>query len=283
MKIDKLSLPHPVLGLGDDIAGDFRSDMDVKMGREEITINITNYIENSYIEEMVDKGIAKFCVDVNCKKTLFRKTYLVSAMRHSIRIPSNALRDKVSVSFYLVATADTKEYAPTNSNRDYEDQRFHLQSGDVIGYGGEAEFVALKKWEDQRGISSFLVIRPGEHKSGPYTADLNSEKVVVFLCKEDYAAFRLASESGFDDIFLSSIVLPVVVYSLNQMLENSEHYKDYQWYQMLEFRIKNDKMLSGLEFESVNIPKIAQLLLASPLSRTLMKLNSLIDNSFDVD
>ncbi len=283
MKINKLSLPHPVLGLGDDVTGDYVASMDVVMGKDNILLNITNSLSNKSLEEMITIGDANFCVDVNCRKTLFRQTYSTQNLRQQIKIDSGFLRDKVLVSFYILAVNDIKNFAPTGTNSDYEGRFFSVRAGDVLGYGGDSEFIASKRWEDQRGISSFLVIRPGENKKGPYSIDLNCNKIVVTLNKEDYASFRTASESGFDDIFLTSIVLPVLIYALNQMRENDELYGDWSWYQLLDFRIKNDKELGSLEFEPENIPNIAQLLLANPLGRTLLKLNSLIENSFEVE
>jgi len=283
MKINKLSLPHPVLGLGDDVSGDYTTSMDVVMGKDKIVINIVNNISNKSIEDMLSKKEAKFCVDINCPKTLFRQTYLSTDRRQKIEIETACLRDKVMASFYIIAVKDAANFKPTGVNSDYENRLFTIKAGDVLGYGGESEFIASKKWEDQRGISSFLVIHPGENKNGPYAIDLNSDRIIVTLSKEDYSAFCTASQSGFDDIFLSSIVLPVLIYAMNQMLENVKFYEAFKWYQLLDFRIKNDKDINTLEFEPVNIPNIAQLLLASPLSRTLTKLNLFIDNSLEVE
>ena len=282
MKIDKLSLPHPVLGLADDVSGEYNvPDFNVKLGREKTLISIYHKLSNPTLEKMIKEGKAIFCADVNCPKTLYRKAYTSKTPRQEIEINTDDLRDRVTVTFLIISLADDEKYQIAGANKDYGDYHFLIKKGDVLGFAGEASFIAAKRWKDINKISSFMVISEGENKTGPFEVDLNAERIVVYLSKEDYELFKGVSRAGFDPIFHSSVVIPVLIYALQSMDNDNHVYDEFKWYQVLQFKKENDEELSTVEWSPDNYHRIAQILLENPLTRTLNKIDEYINAPLD--
>jgi hypothetical protein len=280
MRIDKLSLPHPVLGLGDDVNGFYRASPAVKLGRQNISVIINHGVSNKTIESLLNEKAAAFCTEINCPQTFYRKAFLTTESSQIIEIPSDELRNKTEINFYIVAAKDISGYSVDGANEDYRGFTFEIEKGDVLGYGGRTFFIAAKRWEDIKALSSLMVIKKSEREKGPFEVDLNSDKIVVYLSEQDFNIFRRASRHGFDSIFHSSIVVPVLMHALNQMMGDDEGnlFENHKWYQILEFR-KNDEGLDR-KWSREYITEIAQTLLANPLTRTLSRVEEIIDSSF---
>jgi len=284
MKIDKLSLPHPVLGLGDDVAGSYQVSSSVKLGKEQIMLIVNHGLANETIEKLMDENVVAFCTEINCPQTLFRESFTTVEPNQTIEVASENLRDKVEVRFYVTAKQDISGYSVVGANPDYQGFTFEIAKGDVLAYGGSTSFIAAKRWEELRSISSFLVIMEGEKEEQPFEVYLQSDKIIVYLSKKDYAIYKRASKNGFDPIFHSAIVVPALAYALQQvMTAEGNPYESLKWYQVLEFRKANDKELEKIDWSPEFAPKIAQILLGNPLTRTLSRIENIIDTSFSVE
>lgn len=284
MKIDKLSLPHPVLGLGDDVKGSYQVSSSVKLGKERIAVTVNHGLVNETIEKLMEDKIVAFCTEINCPQTLFRESFTTFEPNQIIEIDSTNLRDKVDVRFYVTAKRDISGYSIVGANPDYQDSTFEIAKGDVLAYGGDTSFIAAKRWEELKSISSFLVIMEGSKEEQPFEIYLNSDKIIVYLSKKDYAVYKRASKHGFDPIFHSSIVVPALSYALQQtMTAEGNPYENLKWHQVLEFRKANDQRLEKIEWSPEYAPKIAQILLENPFTRTLNRIENIIDTSFSVE
>ena len=97
MKVNKLSFPHPVLGLGDDVAGvysiEFKNES-VELDRDLIKLNIKHVLANKTLEKLVSDGFAQYCIEVQCPQTVFKESYFSQNSEHLIKIPANYLRNK---------------------------------------------------------------------------------------------------------------------------------------------------------------------------------------------
>lgn len=282
MKIDRLSLPHPVLGLGDDVEGKYEPVPSVKLGKKDIVIIIEHVLENKTLQEMIVNGNAIFCTELNCPQTLYRNVFLSREPNQLIKLSAHHLRDKVTARFYIVTQKEVQEYKPAGANKDYEGYAFRVQRGDVLAYGSTTSFIAAKNWEKLAAISSFLIISEGDTREGPFKIDLNEDRITVQLPKKDYAVYRdISNQSLFGPIFHASVVVPALIYALQQMMtdEAVEQYGGKQWFDVLEFRKNNNDKLEKLWNDPTNVPEIAQLLLEQPFSRMLSCLEQIIEQN----
>jgi hypothetical protein len=279
MKIDHLSFPHPVLNLHDDIpSGIYNITHSVQKSRDEIVINVIHNLVQTTLEQLVESQEACFLVEVHCPQTLFRVAYSSHDPEQVIIIPSKNLRDFVEVSFFIVANQTISPYQNKDANKDYEGYKIEVTKGDVLAYGGRDHFFAEKKWEAQKSVSNFMEIRPYSSLNGPMKFSLNEEKIIVNLPAGDYKYYRkLVGYDQFAPMFHSSIVLPALMFALMEMMTNGSQYENFSWYKVIESRKNIDDRIKRLNWESENIPEIAQVILDNPTERSLWGMLKIVD------
>lgn len=274
MKIANLSLPYPVLGVHDDIAGKYEiSGPDVTTKSDKTEISLAHVLRNHEIQALLESGKAEFVTHVHCMKSAFRQCFRTSSLTQTISINSDELRDKVELEFFIIASQTIADYRPQSAHDDYSGFTFELTPGDVLAYGGTTNFVAHKQWMASEAVGSFMVLEEGDWKNGPMKVILERDKIAIVLSREDFKRYKALSPARqFDRIFHSALVLPALIYAVTQMLSAKESYEDRKWYQVLEDRKTNDPELINETWEVGNAPVIAQKLLSGPLDRTLSAL-----------
>ena len=101
MKINSLSLPHPVLGVHDDVKGSYETQLSVQLTPEKVTLAVDHKLNNASIQGLISSDKVTFCVEVNCPKTFYRCVLFTKSSQQVIEIPANSLLDKVSLDFYM--------------------------------------------------------------------------------------------------------------------------------------------------------------------------------------
>jgi len=283
MQIHNISFPHPVLGIRDDVVGsEYLAELTVSTGKKVTTLTVKQVLTNSTLNKLISEGKAVFCLQLNCRQTLFRDTYEFKDYQKEISVKTENLRNKVLTDFYIVAKGNIHEYSIEGANQDYEGYKFEIEKGDVLAFGGSGEFLAVKDWEMLKGCKSFMEIIKGDKKSGPFEVFLSGEQVVITLSWDDYDRYYAYSDqTNLSGIFHSSIVLPVLTYVISELTSSKgERYEDCKWYQVLEFMKAEDEILKKIDWsDPANVPLIAQTLLEFPLTRALNNLNDLSNSS----
>lgn len=270
MKISNLSLPHPVLGLGDDVEGRYLVDCDVELSNEQASLFIKHNLENKTLEGLVRDGKAVYSVEVHCAQTFLRESFLSENNEHKISIPSSQLRNKVDVHFYVTASEDMSDYQISGANVDYSGYRFEVSTGDVLAYGGSTTFFAAKAWEALQAVSTFMEIQEYPEEEGPIRFELTGPKIIIQVSRNDKKKYdTYKGVRRLESIFHSEIVFPALIYSLYQMHKSPEDYEDLDWYQVLDFRLKEEEKLRKFDRDNpADYPGIAQTLLENPINRS---------------
>ncbi|HUD09871.1 MAG TPA: hypothetical protein VMR77_03680 [Patescibacteria group bacterium] len=273
MKINSLLLPHPVLGRGDDVAGEFLVKEDgfiIEQDEKDTKLSVEFLLKNKTLEELISKKEAVFNMEVECPSTFYRKSFIFFDQKHQIGIEKNKLRDKVVVSFYITANTKIADYKNQDANEDYENAGFDLSEGDVLAFAGSISFNAELLWEDLRRIFNIIKIRKDEEREdGPALFDLNGNIIFISLSKKDYQNYDNYKEENenFTAIYHCSIVLPCLIFALTEMMsERQDDYKEWKWFRVLDSRRVNDNEIKAI-WDSRNIPEIAQKLLGIPFER----------------
>jgi hypothetical protein len=282
MRINSLSLPHPVLGLSDDVEGAYDVKLNVQLGREEIVLNLEHLLKNNSIKSLIEQKKAIFCVEINCPKTFYRNTYLNGLESQEIKIPSHLLRDKVECDFFITACVNISDYSIAESNSDYDGVLFYIENGDVLATGGHTSFLAEKEWQAYKAVSNFMeIIQDQDREEGPIKIDLSSEKIVIHMPKNDYARYnKIRKAPDFEATFHASLVLPTLIYALTQMVgQHRETYSGFKWFDILDYRKSNDENLKHLNWSDPTvIPELAQRLVENPLKRSMESIENILDN-----
>ncbi len=283
MRTSNLSFPYPVLGVKDDVQGQHKVEVGLRLSGSEVKISGRHVLFNETIEELVKQKRAAFCAQVMCPKTFFRTVYCSPQKEQEIVIPQDHLRDSVSVDFFIAAQKDIPEYGNKKAHKDYAGYNFFVGKADVLSFGGTFNFIASKQWMATKSISSFMSIRQGDFQSGPVKIDLTSSngKIVIELSKNDFERYRKNSRNeSFYPIYHSCIVFPALLYAVTQMLlpDGADSYSDYLWFQVLDERKRSDKTLSELDWDPANAAEIAQAILDNPINRAFGSMDDLVIN-----
>ena len=283
MRVNRLSLPHPVLGLGDDVGGIYNVTLGKKLERHMVSITVNHQLSNKTMEALLNEEKVEFCVEINCPQTFYRNTWSTNEFKQIIEIESDKLRRKTDVNCYILASQDIPDYVIEDANEDYQGATFKIEKGDVLGYGGSARFFSAKEWEIKNIYALIEIQEAPEKERGVFRVDLSSdEKITVYLPKQDYHLFQeLTGSRCFEEFLHCSVAVPTLIYTLDQMMKQSEELNtDSKWYQVLEDRRDNDENLED-KWSSENILEIAQLLLSIPLERAMIKMRKSIETELD--
>jgi hypothetical protein len=273
MKILNLSLPHPVLGLNDDVSGEYTPNIEAAPTEDFFIFKVNHNLKNDAIERLIYDKKAQFCVEINCPATVYRRCFVSYDSFQEIKISQEFLRNKFEVTFFITATQHIPNYSNDSFSYDYEGSIFDIEEGDVIAYGGETKQFAVKDWLSLKSIKSFMTIKKDLDSDGNMSIQLSPDKIIVMISEEDYKKYcSLIGTENISSIFHSSIVFPALIYTLNQMADpnKNENYENYSWYEYLLLRKENDTGLQQLDWtDQEHIVRIAQKILNKPINRLL--------------
>lgn len=274
MKVSNKSYPHPVLGHEDDVmAGGFEVEFKCELTKDYAILKPVFRLDNSVIESLIKSGKASYVVEVECGSTFYRSSFSTSKPLEIIEIPSQRLRERVRVDFFVCANTDIKDYRPSGCHSDYGDATFEVGAGDVLAEGGEGSFIAEKEFDPLRPpISSFMSIKEGTLHEGPMEVNYDEEKITVVLSKSDWRRYVAVSRQKMAvGVLHASIVLPVLVDAIYKVQSEQDDLKDRNWFGRLD-AILTEKVLKDKEpFEA------AQKILEMPLGRNFQSIEKMLD------
>ena len=272
MKVNTKSYPHPVLGNGDDLGGFFKVEFRYELGKEAVTLHPIFSLKNASIEELLKKGKASFVAEVECRNTFFRQSFSSRNQAERFSIPARALRERVTVGFYICADQDMHGYRPSEPHPDYEGATFDVEAGDILAVGGYCSFIAEKNFDPLRPpVSSFMSIIEGSQHEGPMLIDYDTDKITVVLSKSDWKNYmEIRNQKPVEGILHSSVVFPVLVDAIHQLQSGNSEYDERNWYARIE-AILDEKGLRDKEpFDA------AQKILDNPSSRSFKGIEALL-------
>lgn len=282
MKIINLSLPHPILGIKDDIVGNFTIDPIVELYVDRIDISLNNKVSNITLEKMLNNKTCAYCIEVSCQNTLYRKSFVFFENNSQITIASHDFFGKVDVQVFIVATCAIENYSPDGTNSDYYGYKFKLVKGDVMGFGGVFSFIAEKNWRNLKKLTSFIVIEKNEIiENGPVEYDLSGDRIVIKVSKEDYTKSKnLQGYPHIPEIFHSAIIYPALLHAVTAMFFDQESYEGNKWCDYIGQIIESDEELKSINRNDPDSAVIAtQSILKNPLSRTLRAVEQMEDEA----
>ena len=284
MKINNLSFPYPVLGIGDDITPSpgFASDPKVSKATGKYIFEVTLEMGNSDIDNQIKSGNASYVCEVECSRTLLRKCFFSEKPHFEIKLAKTLLAERVSFQFSVVALKEIKGYSNSLCHEDYAGYRFDLEPGDLLAFIGQFTYDVDIKYDKLKSVGSFMQITEGKMDKMPRFL-LGGEKIDIKLPTELYNMYResIMGNRQFSYIIHSSIVFNALVMGLLYYDAN----KETLWARTLKYRIDNESALERfkdnktLENEDPEeIMELAQILLMDPYKRLFESLPGLVES-----
>lgn len=275
MRYNNRHFPHPVLGIEDDIMGEFSAELTFKSDKENITLIPTFRLNEQSIQNLIDNDKAYFLIQVYCSGTMYRQVFKSkSSLPEPLKISSLKLRGEVEVHFFVCAVNDIDNFFSANFNSEYNSTKFSIQKSDLLAYGGKAKFTANKSSEELRSVSALIRIKNSQKSNHPMWNEYDGEKIEIMLCEEDYGNYQVVLKNKvFHNLLHSSIVLPALIDALYYIdLPEAKEFDKKRWYKELK-RIKSDSKKDHDCF------KIAQNILEQPSERNFNTLITLMEET----
>lgn len=278
MKLNNVSLPHPVIGLRgadnpnsdeNDVRGIFKVEhCAISAGENLDVVVVYSLIGSPQLEVLLREGKVAIACECACAKTAFRNVYCDGSSNLKFAVDTDVLRDQVIFSHYLVA-AKTFIYKDEDCwHPDYAGCIFEMKPGVVLGYAGETKYMIERESSgDNSGSSLFSVICDEERKTGPFKVDANGDALNIFLPKKVHLPFLNLYENREDYAvhFHASLVIPALMHALSLMAGDAKDvYQEKRWYQAIETVLANDNRFRDIELSSTNILEVAQILVGCP-------------------
>lgn len=271
-----VSLPYPVLGLGDDILPRLdRNSVMVKQthDRKNYTFSIQLLLENEDILAYIDEGKAEFTCEVTCAKTYFRRCFHSSFPAFTIEIGRKDVIGEIFFQSYVTVKEDILDYHNSGFNEDYEDALFDMEPGDVLAQYPNASYTAHLKYDKLYSAGSFMVVQEDKNAKVVWF-DASGDKIIVWLPTPMFEQFQsFSANKDFNELFHASIVFNALYKSIAEY--DPEVHKDNQWAAAIRYRINTEDSLSQYDLEDkMQSYELAQALLADPYKRMFAKLKS---------
>jgi len=281
MKLDTVSLPHPILRKdGGEILGRFETHIGLTIGKEETIMAISQILHNDAIQELISARKASFFVDVSCSSTMYRKGFELSEDGSGkIKINSRDLRDTVVITCLIVATQNISRYKNLYTTDFFNGRAFDIHKGEILGYSGSDSFEVDKDWETPGSKGSFFMFWKHSGKDVKY--ELGNDPILIKLPEDDFEIIRKIKKSeDLKGVFLSLYVYPAMLWVVSEFLsERSSTYNLRKWHKRLIDIMKEEQMQRiGVSVE--NIPELVQKIFDYPLTRSLKDLDKVVEKKF---
>ena len=289
MKINNLSFPYPVLGVGDDIspAPGFASEPKLSKSAGKYCFEISLDMRNQDISHQVAIGNANYVCEVECSRTLLRKCFFSKNPYFKISLDKNTLAERVSFQFTIVATKTIPSYCNSECHEDYSGYTFDLEPGDLLAFIGQFSYDVDIKYDKLKSVGSFMQITEGKMDNLPRFL-LGGDKIDIKLPTDMYEKYRtsIRGNQQFSQIIHSSIVFNALVSALLYYESN----KETLWARTIKYRIDNEAALEKFKDnktletqEPEEVMELAQILLLDPYRRLFDSLSGFIVESNDED
>lgn len=284
MKINNLSFPYPVLGIGDDVMPlpSIKSS-EVQKTPKTYKFVVSLDMRNKQINAYIKKGYAQFVCEVECSRTMLRKCWFCDTPWFVIEIPRTDLAERVTFQFSVIVMKPIKGYQNDLFHEDYQGYKFDLERGDLLAFIGHFVYDVEIKYDKLRSVGTFMEITEGMNERQPRYV-LGGSKIEIRLPSDMYSAYKtsIRGNRSYANIIHSSIVFN----ALTTALLFFDQYEHTLWARTLKYRIENEATLSKFKnfnenYDSDEIVELAQNLLANPYKRLFNTLQEF--NVYDVD
>ena len=271
MNINNISLPYPVLGIGDDILPmlpenpiEFSLTADMQNYHFEIELKF----ENKDIQYLIDDDLAEFSCEYECARTMLRNCITSKNNLFKIVIPRNYISGRINFNCFISVKSSIPAYQNKGFNPDYEGYAFNMEPGDILAYFPSFHYDADIRYDKLQVAGSFMQIRESSLHSDVYF-DIAGNKIEILLPKEHYELYCNPNIKGEAEIIHSSLVLNALTFALL----NIELHEQTTWAKTIYYRLDTEEGLSREALEDPSaIVGLAQKLLKDPYKRLFNKM-----------
>lgn len=269
MSVNLKSYSFPVVNNENDVEGRFSvAKIEKTVYPDYYLLSFSFEITNQSLLDYIRARKAEIVVQFSCSNTFYRGAYRTFDLTGSVQLPSEKLREKVQVAFYVCSCTDIPDYRLEGVHPDYAGMSFEVEKGDVLALGGTTSFIAEKTYDPLNAPIDSLFRFKAVKEQGSFDIELDDDKIVVTIPEEEFKLQAQAGQTKLSGMIHSSIVLPALICAIQQM--DDELFKNYAWVDRIK-EIARDR--------SVNLKyplRAAQIILGNPVNRCFSETFKLI-------
>lgn len=284
MDIRNKLYPYPVLQAGSDdyVKSKFDFDMELTRDGQYFLLQADFRLTNKKIAELIAQEKAEYVLRIECPATFYRTILRFSKPSDSVRIPTGYLDGKISVSSFIVAKYELKNYRNYDFNIDYSNIGFDLDKGNLLAIGPKENRTIGRSVDELVQMPSiFTLYRTETTEDTGFEPEIYSDKIRIGMNIADYESYSIFVNSGLRSTVNLCVLLPTLVYVFDEMKHAGiEEFESFKWFVSLQSALKMYSMnLSNDLLEEKSPIFLAQKVLGMPLATALDSIKKAVEPS----
>lgn len=264
-----ISMPHPVIGNGDDVDGTFVVNVIAELDGDDLKLTQDGDVEftNSYFRGLMESQMIVPAFKILSPGTLFADLHTGELNK---AIKCSVLSWKVEIETFLIAADNFDDYGDSSFHEDFmigkPDRKFKVEKGMIVGFGTSKHVMFDPIYLNS--LSGIITFNPVSLHD-PVSFDTQGDKIIINYPKEagaiDMVSMLSQKTSKFKDTFLNLFILPALsaAYDSLKIAEDKDEYsaviEDHTWAAVLD--------TLGPKRENKDSFVLAQLFLRQMISR----------------
>lgn len=240
-----INYPYPIIRqyIDDYKNTDFGGELKVLLEEDGYAVHPAFNIENEGIHTLLKEGVLTYALEVQCASTWFRRLYPI-ADNEVIRLDSQKLHERVEVIPCIIAAKSIADFTNEDFAEEYQDMKFELNVGDVIGIGQKRTFDALYQNDIIKNGSSIVNVG-GSSTLKEIRCDFSGSTIEITLPADQYDNYRDCGYNKSKYKMLNAIlIIPALVEAIgiiavdDRDTQHASGYENRAWYKTIVANLK---------------------------------------------
>lgn len=260
---------------------DFERDNDapIIINGNLILKNIFFYLDNPELKKLYEDGAVKVICEIECSNTVYREFFELKEVPQTKEIPITNFASMVTVSAYLVATKEIRDFTSADFVEDFCGYLFQFYPSNILAADDGMKFrIDIDESNDNKMSSIFTIVKKDD-AGGIVTYSRETSKIVIYLNPEDYNIYdTMKNHSMYNSVFFAGLVIPVLASCIQELQNNfsegeslEEICDDTLWFKSIlnRYAFVTGKELEAEDFSNINCYELAQLLMNESTDKSI--------------
>lgn len=283
MEIRNRLFPYPVLCDETDDYNGATFEVSTNVTETLNTIRVKAYfrINDPAIIDLIRSGYAEYALHLECTTTSFRKLLRSDVSEITYEIPKAGVNREVAVLALIIAKRKIENFFSGSLNEDYQGTSILFEKASILAYRNMAKLRIVKNYEELAGNESiFSIVKvglPDDDAIAPLRFDINDDRIKIMVDPKTYEAYIHFKQKP--AIAMSLLVLPALVYMIDNISEDPESFSSKGWFIKMEkfYKAQGIDFVEYIRDQDKNLIEIAQEMLKAPIGtayRNLMEIEA---------
>jgi hypothetical protein len=234
-----ISMPHPVLGIPNDMSGSFNVRFKVIMDRQSRNYAFSAIeveISNSYIARLYEAGNLDLVLKVSCVPTYKNWTF-VNPKQFDLK--ENEVDILLEIESFLLVGNTSLQFYDVSFSDIFGEKVFELTKGDIVALTGSQK-IPIEKDNEKATLGSIFRFEKIDANATvkELRFDFDADQIVIYYppAKSDTDPITLLfdKKNGAPFTALNLYVIPALEQAVRAMIEEPREYEGYKWFTVLD-------------------------------------------------